>query len=311
MRADVIAGLTKAGQKELPSKFFYDAVGSHLYEAITELPEYGLTRAEERILRTHAREMVWRMPEAAMVAELGSGSGKKTRWLLEALSRRRPTAYYPIEISAKALALCEREVGGMNSVSVVGIECEYLEGLRDVAARRKAGQHLLVLFLGSTLGNFERPMALRFLQEVRQTLAAGDALLLGTDLLKPLPVLLLAYDDPAGVTAAFNMNLLARINRELSADFELEHFEHEARFNAETSSIEMHLRSKCAQCVTVAGIHVNFAAGETIWTESSHKYAAGEVEEMALASGFRTEAQWCDAEWAFADTLLIAVGEHA
>jgi dimethylhistidine N-methyltransferase len=306
MREDVIAGLTKPGQKELPSKFFYDAVGSHLYEAITELPEYGLTRAEERILRTHAREIVWRMPEAAMVAELGSGSGRKTRWLLEALSRRRPTAYYPIEISARALALCEREMGGMNSVSVVGIECEYLEGLRDVAARRKAGQHLLVLFLGSTLGNFERPMALRFLQEVRQTLAPGDALLLGTDLLKPLPVMLLAYDDPAGVTAAFNMNLLARINRELSADFDLAHFEHEARFNAETSSIEMHLRSRCAQTVDVDGVRVSFAAGETIWTESSHKYAPGEVEEMALASGFRTEAQWCDQEWAFADTLLIA-----
>ena len=158
MREDVIAGLTKAGQKELPSKFFYDAVGSHLYEAITELPEYGLTRAEERILRTNAREIVWRMPEAAMVAELGSGSGRKTRWLLEALSRRRPTAYYPIEISAKALALCEREVSGINSVSVVGIECEYLEGLRDVAARRREGQHLLVLFLCCTLsGNFERP----------------------------------------------------------------------------------------------------------------------------------------------------------
>jgi L-histidine Nalpha-methyltransferase len=310
MRNEVIAGLTKAGQKELPSKYFYDAVGSHLYEAITELPEYGLTRAEERILRTRAREIVLRMPDAAMVAELGSGSGRKTRWLLEALSRRRPTAYYPIEISAKALAMVEREVGGMNSVSVVGIECEYLEGLRDVAARRKEGQHLLVLFLGSTLGNFERPMALRFLQEVRQTLASGDALLLGMDLLKPLPVMLLAYDDPAGVTAAFNMNLLARINRELGADFDLAYFEHEVQFNEETSSIEMHLRSKRAQTVNIDGVRVSFEAGETIWTESSHKYAPGDVEEMALSSGFRTEAQWTDTEWAFADTVLIAVDER-
>ena len=129
---------------------------------------------------------------------------------------------------------------------------------------------------------------------------------MGTDLLKPLPVMLRAYDDPAGVTAAFNMNLLARINRELGAGFELERFEHEARFNAETSSIEMHLRARCAQSVRIDGVEVSFHAGETIWTESSHKYAPGEVEEMALASGFRTEAQWMDGEWAFADTLLIA-----
>ena len=311
MRDEVIAGLTKEGQKELPSKYFYDAVGSHLYEAITQLPEYGLTRAEERILRTHAREIVVRLPAGAMVAELGSGSGRKTRWLLEALSRRRPTAYYPIEISPRALAMCEREVGGMDSINVVGVEREYLDGLREVAARRRAGQHLLVLFLGSTLGNFERPMALRFLKDVRQILAPGDALLLGTDLLKPLPTMLLAYDDPLGVTAAFNLNLLARINRELSANFDISQFEHEARFNAETSSIEMHLRSRCAQTVTVAGVDVSFAAGETIWTESSHKYAPGEIEEMALASGFCCEAQWTDDEWAFADTLLIALGENS
>lgn len=311
MRDEVIAGLTKEGQKELPSKYFYDAVGSHLYEAITQLPEYGLTRAEERILRTHAREIVVRLPAGAMVAELGSGSGRKTRWLLEALSRRRPTAYYPIEISPRALAMCEREVGGMDSINVVGVEREYLDGLREVAARRRAGQHLLVLFLGSTLGNFERPMALRFLKDVRQILAPGDALLLGTDLLKPLPKMLLAYDDPLGVTAAFNLNLLARINRELSANFDISQFEHEARFNAETSSIEMHLRSRCAQTVTVAGVEVSFAAGETIWTESSHKYAPGEIEEMALASGFGCEAQWTDDEWAFADTLLIALGENS
>jgi len=311
VRDEVIAGLTKEGQKELPSKYFYDAVGSHLYEAITQLPEYGLTRAEERILRTHAREIVVRLPAGAMVAELGSGSGRKTRWLLEALSRRRPTAYYPIEISPRALAMCEREVGGMDSINVVGVEREYLDGLREVAARRRAGQHLLVLFLGSTLGNFERPMALRFLKDVRQILAPGDALLLGTDLLKPLPTMLLAYDDPLGVTAAFNLNLLARINRELSANFDISQFEHEARFNAETSSIEMHLRSRCAQTVTVAGVEVSFAAGETIWTESSHKYAPGEIEEMALASGFGCEAQWTDDEWAFADTLLIALGENS
>jgi dimethylhistidine N-methyltransferase len=307
MRDEVIAGLTKPGQKELPSKYFYDAVGSHLYEAITMLSEYGLTRAEERLLRAHACEIVRRLPGTTMVAELGSGSGKKTRLLLEALSRRAPTAYYPIEISPKALAMCEREMGDIELVSVVGLECEYLEGLREVTARRKDGERLLVLFLGSTLGNFERPMALRFLEEVRRTLAPNDALLLGTDLLKPLPTMLLAYDDPAGVTAAFNLNLLARLNRELCANFDLSRFAHEARFNDETSSIEMHLRSTNSQTVSVAGMNVEFAAGETIWTESSHKYAPGEVQEMAIASGFCCQAQWTDAAWPFAETLLIAV----
>jgi L-histidine N-alpha-methyltransferase len=248
-----------------------------------------------------------RLPAAVTVAELGSGSGKKTRWLLEALTRRQPTAYYPIEISPRALAMCAREMGGMESVSVVGVEREYLDGLREVAARRKAGQHLLVLFLGSTIGNFERPMAARFLGDLRQILAPGDALLLGTDLVKPLATMIAAYDDPLGVTAAFNLNLLARINRELGANFDLSQFQHEARFNPETSSIEMHLRSKCPQNVTVAGVPVTFAAGETIWTESSHKYSPGEVHALAAASGFCCEAQWTDDAWAFTDSLLIAM----
>ena len=307
MRNEVIAGLTKKGQKELPSKYFYDAVGSHLYEVITELPEYGLTRAEARILKTHAREIVMRLPAAVAVAELGSGSGKKTRWVLEALSRRQPTAYYPIEISPRALAMVEREVRDMESVSVVGVEREYLDGLREVAARRSFGQRLLVLFLGSTIGNFERPMAVCFLRDLRRIMAAGDALLLGTDLVKPLTTMLAAYDDPLGVTAAFNLNLLARINRELGANFNLGEFRHVALFNEETSSIEMHLESKCSQDVAIDGVVVNFAAGETIWTESSHKYLLEEVREMAAAGGFCCKAQWTDTEWAFADNFLVAM----
>jgi dimethylhistidine N-methyltransferase len=306
--ADVAAGLTKAGQKELPSKYLYDRVGSRLFDVITALPEYGLTRAEERILRTHAREMVARLPSSVIVAELGSGSGQKTRWLLEALGRRRPTAYYPIEISRTALTQCEHEMADIDSISVVGLEHEYVDGLLEVAARRKDGQAIAVLFLGSTLGNLEGAAAVAFLARLRRILEPGDTLLLGADLVKPVPRLLAAYDDPLGVTAAFNLNLLARINRELGANFVLSRFAHEARFNDRSSSIEMHIRSLRAQRVNMplADIEVAFREGETIWTESSHKFSLGEVCAMGEQSGFRCEAQWVDEEGQFADSLLVA-----
>src|SRR5438309_1451509 len=155
--AEVRAGLTKNPQKELPSKYLYDDVGSALFEVIGVLPEYGLTRADERLLRRHASEIVSRLPGPVMVAELGSGSGKKTRAILEALCRRQNTPYFPIEISRKALAMVQRELGDIDSISIVGFEREYLDGLREVAARRKAADHLLVLFLGSTIGNFDPP----------------------------------------------------------------------------------------------------------------------------------------------------------
>src|ERR1700758_1144082 len=238
---DVRAGLTRDGQKELPSKYLYDDVGSALFEVISALPEYGLTRADERLLRRHAHDIVARLPLPVMVAELGSGSGKKTRWILEALCRRQHTSYFPIEISRKALAMCARELGDIDCISIVGFEREYLDGLLEVAARRRAGQHVMVLFLGSTIGNFDRPAGVKFLKEMRRILQAGDSLLLGTDLEKPAPQLIEAYQDPLGVTAAFNRNLLARINRELDADFVLPQFEHVARFNPEARSVEMHL----------------------------------------------------------------------
>src|SRR6266850_3866579 len=212
---EVFAGLTRQGQKELPSKYLYDTVGSALFEVISALPEYGVTRADERLLRKHSREIVSKLSTPIVVAEMGSGSGKKTRWILEALCRRQRTSYYPIEISATALNMCRRELGDLDAVSIVGFEREYLDGLLEVAARRKPGQHILVLFLGSTIGNFDRPAGIRFLQQVRGILVPGDVLLLGTDLEKPMLQLLRAYDDPLGVTAAFNLNLLARVNREL------------------------------------------------------------------------------------------------
>ncbi len=305
---EVCAGLTKQGQKELPSKYLYDAVGSRLFEVITELPEYGLTRAEDRILERHTREIASRVPHAVAVAELGSGSGMKTRRVLRALAGNHDVRYFPIEISATALAACEREMRDISTVSVVGIEREYLDGLLEVAARRRTGEHLLVLFLGSTIGNFEPAAALVFLKKIRSMLERGDFLLLGTDLLKPVPVLLDAYDDPLGVTAAFNMNLLARINRELGGHFVLSQFEHVARFNEEARSIEMHLRSRQAQTVTIdaAEVRVAFDAGETIWTESSHKYRIPEISTMAAESGFAGSAQWVDEEWGFAENLWMA-----
>jgi uncharacterized SAM-dependent methyltransferase len=164
------------------------------------------------------------------------------------------------------------------------------------------------LFLGSTIGNFDHPADIAFLTEIRTVLSPGDALLLGTDLAKPVDQLIAAYDDSIGVTAAFNLNLLARVNRELGADFVLDGFEHEARFNSKTSSIEMHLRSKRDQHVTVAraGFSVALGEGETIWTETSHKYSLSEVDSLAQKSGFRPDAQWVDAGWPFAETLMVA-----
>lgn len=308
MAEEIRAGLLRPGQKELPSKYLYDEIGSELFEVISVLPEYGLTRADERLLQKHSPEIVSRLTPHVLVAELGSGSGKKTRWLLESLARSQCTTYCPIEISPTALARCESELGRIDCVSIVGFERPYLDGLLAAAARREDGDHLLVLFLGSTIGNFDRDAGERFLGEVRRILYPGDALLLGTDLEKPLPQMLAAYDDPIGATAAFNLNLLARLNRELGANFDLGAFRHEARYNQNERRVEMHLRSLRDQQISIpgAGFSVFFKQGETIWTESSHKYKAEEIGAMAQRNGFRCDAQWVDAEWPFAESLLIA-----
>ena len=303
---DVRAGLTLPGQKELPSKYLYDALGSKLFEAICELPYYGVTRADERVLNSNAGEIVDKMRGEVIVAELGSGNGRKTRAILEALAGRGSTTYYPIEISSDALADCRRALADIDSVGIVGLETEFIEGLIEVTARRKAGQRLLVLFLGSTIGNFSPPADLEFLSDIRSLLRSGDGLLLGTDLVKPIAQLEEAYADPLGVTGAFNLNLLVRINRELDADFDLRQFEHLARFNQGTSSIEMHIRSRRAQTVTIHGsdITVRFAAGETIWTENSRKYTMESVRALAQAGRFLVGASWIDREWPFAESLL-------
>jgi L-histidine N-alpha-methyltransferase len=306
--AEVRAGLRKPGQKELPSKYFYDEIGSALFEVICLLPEYGLTRACQRLLERCSTEVIERLPLPVVVAELGSGTGKKTRLILEALSRRQPVNYYPIDISRSALDLCERELSGIRAVSVVGFERAYLDGLLEVAARRRGGERLFVLFLGSNIGNFDRPAGEEFLREVRQILQRGDTLLLSADLEKGIHELLLAYDDPAGVTAAFNLNLLARINRELDANFDLAQFEHAVRYNEAERRIEMHLRSTSDQVVRIpmAGCTATFRKGETIWTENSQKFNREELVQMAQRTGFRCEAQWVDVEWPFAQNLWVA-----
>ena len=295
--SDVRTGLSKPGQRELPSIYLYDDIGTALFEVITLLPEYGLTRADERLMRRYAADILERLAPPVAVAELGSGTGKKTRWILEALARREPVSYFPIDISAAALLKCRQELAGLGTVSIVGLEKSYLDGLADAARLRRAGQTLLVLFLGSTIGNFERPAAEEFLRQIRKRLRQPY---------RRSPEF--SYDDPAGVTRAFNLNLLARINRELGGDFLLEHFEHEARYNEGQRRIEMHLRSKRRQTISIAAAEFSctLEPGETIWTEACHKFRADEIPGMAQRAGFICEAQWVDGEWAFAENLCLA-----
>jgi L-histidine Nalpha-methyltransferase len=303
---DVREGLSRPDQKQLPCQYFYDEVGTALFEAITLLPEYGLTRADARLIRRLAPELSSYFRRPAAIVELGSGSGSKTRWILESLANHRPVTYYPIDLSASALAHCARELTAFAEVHP--IEETYLNGLRQAVCKRRPGEPMLVLFLGSTIGNFERPAAQDFLRDIRDCLMPGDALLLGTDLIKPLPRMILAYADPAGVTAAFNLNLLARINRELDGDFVVRQFAHEARWNAHQRRVEMHLRSCVAQTAFIRAAHLEceFREDETIWTESCHKFDADEVRQMAVEAGFECAEQWIDEAWPFAESLLLA-----
>ena len=303
---DVRVGLSKP-RKELHSKYLYDELGSSLFEAITYLPEYGLTRADERLLRTHAGEIASMLPAPVTVIELGSGMGRKTRAVLNALRRSSPRLrYFPIDVSSEALARCEHEVADIAEVHPR--QQLYLDGMASAVPQRRAGESLLVLFLGSTIGNFERPCAGEFLRDIRRCLQAGDALLVGADLVKDRDRMLAAYDDPTGVTAAFNLNLLGRINRELGGDFDLRRFDHEARWNESERRIEMHLRSHADQTVSIRSLDlkIQFHIGETIWTESSHKFLPAEMFDMAEMAGFRVEGQWVDREWPFVESLWAA-----
>ena len=297
--------------KQLQSKYLYDALGSSLFEAICRLPWYRITRAEQQLLERHAPAIVRRItrePRAVpLIVELGCGSGEKIVILAEALQLSgRHGRVHLIDISRQALEQSERTLGRLRHISVVGHRETYEVGLRRAAAARDADNPMLVLLLGSNIGNFDQPAAHDFLCAIRGALAPGDALLLGADLVKPADVLQLAYDDPLGITAAFNKNLLVRINRELGGTFDLDAFRHVAVWNAAQHRVEMHLESLADQRVLVNGAPIDFARGERIWTESSYKYLPQEIDAMGAAAGFGTTEQWIDDDAGFALTLLSA-----
>ncbi len=291
--------------RQLPSRYLYDALGSALFEAICRLPWYRITRAEERLLGRYAADALNRARPSRII-ELGSGSGEKLRILLDARDRDgRGIDVDLIDVSAAALDASARAAASSTDVRVSVHQAAYERGLQDAVASRTNADRVLVLFLGSNIGNYDPPGANAFLRALRGRLRAGDMLLLGADLVKPERELRLAYDDPLGVTAAFNRNLLVRINRELGANFDLAAFAHEAVWDAGASRIEMHLVSQSAQVVDVPKSHVELrmAPGERIWTESSYKFQANQIVAVLAAAGFRRVAQWVDREDQFAVTL--------
>jgi L-histidine N-alpha-methyltransferase len=313
--ADVALGLTSR-PKQLFPKYFYDELGSHLFEAICLLPEYYLTRAEDEILSRHADEIASAFKdEPVTLVEFGSGSSTKTRHLIDALLRRQSELLYlPVDISPSALETAATTL----LETYPRLRVEAYAGDYDAAlARLKRDQpsrgRTLALFLGSNIGNFDTAGAEKFMREVRSVLRAGDALLVGADLKKDAQTLEAAYDDALGVTAAFNLNQLARINRELGADFDLRSFRHVAIYNERAGRVEMHLESRRAQTVNVAAasLEVRFAAGERIHTENSHKYAPAELDALAARAGFARGGAWLDAAGRFSNSLFFAADESA
>ncbi|MEU5110673.1 L-histidine N(alpha)-methyltransferase [Streptomyces longwoodensis] len=298
LRADVLHGLTTT-PKTLPPKWFYDAHGSALFEQITDLPEYYPTRAEREILDARATEIA-AASGARTLVELGSGSSEKTRLLLDALTGLR--AYVPVDVSESALAGAGQALAAERPrLQVHALIADFTRPLElpDTPGPR------LVAFLGGTIGNLLPAERARFLAAVRALLAPGDALLLGTDLVKDEQVLVRAYDDAAGVTAAFNKNVLAVVDRELGADFDLGAFDHVALWDAEQEWIEMRLRSRTAQTVKVPalGLAVDFAAGEELRTEVSAKFRQDGVRAELAEAGLELTHWWTDTEGRFALSL--------
>ena len=297
--------------RQLPSRYLYDALGSALFEAICELPWYRITKAERALLERHAREIFDRADPLSTLVELGPGSGDKLAALVSRSGARRShgLTVHLVDVSAAALELASRALARVDADLPVALhQATYESGLVEAMGERRSTGRALTLFLGSNIGNFDPPGADEFLLGVRASLAAGDSLLVGTDLVKPESELLLAYDDPLGVTAAFNRNLLVRINHELGADFDINAFDHRALWNADESRVEMHLVASRSQHVHIPGasLEVTFEQGETIWTESSYKYHPAAVVRMMERAGFRQVEQWIDQAEGFALTLVAA-----
>ncbi len=300
--------------RQLPSRYLYDPLGSSLFEAICHLPWYSITRAERRLLATHGAQILRLAREPSVLVELGSGNGEKLSLLLEeetqpglvSAQRRRGTrsgfmTVHLIDVSAAALSSAEQRLATVPALTVVTHQYQYEEGLAGVGATRQPGDRVLALFLGSNIGNFDPPGAAALLDAVRASLQSGDAFLVGADLVKPESVLLAAYDDPLGVTAAFNKNLLVRLNTELGANFVLEAFAHRALWNRTESRVEMHLESRRRQAVHIprAGLAFTLELGERIWTESSYKYEPAVLRSILSRAAFEPLEGWIDEDSRF------------
>ena len=292
--------------RQLPSKYFYDDLGSSLFEAICRLPWYRITRVESAMLAHHAAEIFSGLPEPVSLAELGCGSGEKLAILAGASAREFPLIQL-IDISGAALDMARDRLQAAGFRNLLAHHATYEEGLARVSRYRPPEGAMVILFLGSNIGNFDPPVARDLLIRIRRALRPGDALLLGSDLVKPECELVLAYDDPLHVTAAFNRNLLRRINDELGGTFDLNGFAHRAIWNQAEGRVEMHLSSLRRQRVQIeaAAFDVTFEAGETIWTESSHKYETSQIQADGLAAGFSAPAQWIDQHAGFALTRFV------
>jgi L-histidine Nalpha-methyltransferase len=310
---DVRAGLT-ARPKFLPPKYFYDDLGSKLFEAICRLPEYYLTRAESEILSRHAESIIEATGGPARLIELGSGSAEKTRYLIDALLQRQPELdYLPVDISDASLETSSLELlKTYTDLRITAYAADYFTALAALAEAKKSKQNYrqtIALFLGSNIGNLDEHQSRDFLSAVRRVLDAGDALLLGADLKKSAEILVPAYDDALGVTAAFNLNVLARINRELGGNFDLSTFAHRAVYNDRQGRIEMHLVSRAPQVARIEALalDIRFAAGETIHTENSYKFDAGQLAALAADTGFALRQTWRDEAEHFSFNLLTAI----
>lgn len=303
LRSEVLAGL-QATPKTLPCKLFYDAAGLRLFERICRLPEYYPTRTEIGILRREGEAIARRVGPQALVIGFGTGGGTKARMLLRAL--RDPAGYVAIDIAGDAVAeSAEAIAADFPGLTVQPVCADYTRRLA-LDFSRIPHRRRVAFFPGSTIGNMTPPEARRFLARVAKLVGRGGALLLGVDLVKPVEVLEAAYDDAEGVTAAFNRNALAHVNRAVGADFDPDAFRHRAHFSEEHSRVEMHLVSAIDQVVCVGGEAIAFRAGESIHTENSHKWRLSGLAGIAARAGFAVEATWTDPQRWFAVTLLVA-----